>query len=215
MVEGGSTGKSRGVLSELLDTHRLLLVLGILLGELTLFVGGLLTPLSPATQQTLANATRSQFASVQSATPVELVVFIFSHNLSIAALEMVPILGALLFVLSVYSTGLAAQAIAVSQGLPSQLGIVLLAFPYSLVELSAYAMAVAAGVMLILSWRRRKLRRELRVFLLEGVVIAGVLLTAAAMETLTGFAPVIGFALWLPTGLALAGVILLSTRHRA
>jgi Stage II sporulation protein M len=211
---GARSEKPGGAVAELLDRHRILLVLGIFLAELALLVVGLLTPLSSATLQTLANETSSQFGAVQSSTPVELVVFIFSHNLSIAIVEMIPIFGAFLFVLSVYSTGLAAQAVVVSQGLPSQLGIILLAFPYSLVELSAYAMSVGAGVMLAVSWRRRRLRRELRVFLLEAMLIAGVLLAAAAMETLTKFSPLIGFALWLPTGLTLAGVVLLSARYR-
>ena len=205
--------KPRSILAEVLERRRVLLVLGILIAELVLFVVGLFTPLSSATQQTLANETSSQLGPVQSASAAELVVFIFSHNLSIAVVEMVPILGAFVFVLSVYSTGLAAQALVASQGLPGQLGVVLLAFPYSLVELSAYAMAVGAGVMLLVAWRKGRLRRELKVFVLEVGLIAGVLLAAAAMETLTNFSPLLGFALWLPTGLTIAGVIVISARY--
>jgi len=209
-----SEEKPKGVKAELLDRRRILLVVAVLLVELALFASGLLTPLSNSAQQSLANQTNSQFAQVESASPIQLAVFIFTHNLMIALIEMVPVLGAFLFVLSVYSTGLAAQAIVVSQGLPSQFGAILFAFPYSLVELSAYAIAVGAGIMLLVSWRRKKLHREIKVFALQGVVVAAVLLVAAAMETATDISPLLGFALWLPTGLALAGIIVLSERNR-
>lgn len=189
--------------------------MGVLIVELAIFAVGVQTPLSTSEQQSLMNATNSQFASVQSASPEELVIFIFTHNLSIALAEMVPVLGAFLFVLSVYSTGLAAQVIVASQGLPSQFAVVLFLFPYSIVELSAYAMAVGAGIMLLVSWKKKRLRRELKVFLLEGVSVAAVLMVAAVMETTTKISPVLGLALWLPTGLALAGIIVFSWRMRA
>ena len=205
----------KSVGAELLDRRRLLLILVVLLVELALFAVGLLTPLSQSAQQSLANQTNTQFAGVQSASPEQLVEFIFTHNLTIALVEMVPVLGAFLFLLSVYSTGLAAQAIVVSQGLPSQFGVILFAFPYSLVELSAYAIAVGAGTMLLVAWRRKRIRHELKIFLFEGVVVAAVLLVAAAMEAATKVSPLFGFALWLPTGLALAGLIVVSGRSRA
>jgi uncharacterized membrane protein SpoIIM required for sporulation len=209
-----SEERPRSVLAEVLNRRRILLVVGVLVVELALFAVGLLTPLSNSAQQSLANETSSQFSGFRSASPEQLVVFIFSHNLSIALAEMVPLLGAFLFVLSAYSTGLAAQAIVASQGLPGQFGAILLAFPYSLVELSAYAIAVGAGIMLLVSWRRKRLRRELKVFFFEVVVVAAVLVVAATMETATEFSPLLGFALWLPTGLVLAGIIVLSWRKQ-
>jgi hypothetical protein len=205
----------RSVASELVNRSRLSLILAVLLVEYGILFAGLLTPISVSTQQALANATSSQFAPIQSLNATQLVLFIFSHNLRIALIEMIPILGTLLFIFSEYSTGLAAQALALSQGLPNQWGAIIFAFPYSLVELSAYAVAVAASVMLLVAWRRKYLRREIRVFVLEGLVVAAILLVAAAMETTTiRISWSVGVALWLPTGLVLATIIVLSGRRR-
>jgi uncharacterized membrane protein SpoIIM required for sporulation len=199
---------------ELLDRRRLIIILGILLIEFAIFVVGLFTPIPKSDQQTLANETDSQFASIQSASPAQLVLFIFFHNLTIALVEMAPVIGAFLFVYSVYSTGLIAQVIAVSQGLPGQVGAIIFVFPYSLVELSAYAIAVGSGIMLLVALRKKQLHREIRVFVLEAVVVTGVLFVAAVMETATKFSPALGFALWLPTGLGIAGLIVLSSRKK-
>lgn len=204
---------TKSALDDLLDRRRLLLIFAILIIEVVVFAVGLLTPLPQSTQQILANETNNQFGFAKSATPPQLVVFIFAHNLPIALAEMVPVLGAVLFGLYIYGTGLAAQAIVVSAGHSAIYGAILLFFPYSLVELSSYAIAVGAGVMLIVALVKERLRRELKVFGLEAIVIAVFLLLAATMETVTGISPIVGFALWLPTGLALAGVILAAGRR--
>jgi hypothetical protein len=199
----------RSLISELFDHRRLVIFLGIFLLELAVFALGLLTPLPRPTQQSLSNDTSTLFSGVQSAGPAQLVVFIFSHNLVIALLEMIPLLGALVLMISIYSTGLAAQVIALTHGYPGQLGAALLLYPYSFLELSAYALAVGAGLMLILSWRKGEFARELRVFVLEMLFIGAVLIIAAAMETVTRFFPTIGLALWMPTVVALAVVTIL------
>lgn len=212
---GPQVEQPRSLPAEFFDRRRMLLILGILIIELAIFSVGVLTPLSSSTQRALANETNSEFAFVPSATPTQLIVFIFTHNLSIALAEMVPIFGAFLFVLSVYSTGLASQVIVVSKGLPTQFAAILFLFPYSIVEFSAYAIAVGGGIMLLVSWREGRLRRELRVFALEAALVAAVLFVAAMMETATNFSPLLGLLLWLPTGLVLAGIVLLSRRRRA
>jgi hypothetical protein len=181
--------------------------------ELGIYATGLATPLSSTVQQNLAKQTSSGPGFVKSENPERLVVLIFTHNIPIALAEMIPLIGALSFVYSIYRTGLAAQVIVVSKGYPALIGIFLLAFPYSLVGLSSYAIAAGAGFMLFVSPLERRFRRELRTFALEGVVVTALLLLAAAMETITGIYPAVGFALWLPTGFAMAGVVLV-TRKR-
>jgi Stage II sporulation protein M len=203
----------RSALDDLLDRRRLLLILGILVIEMAIFAIGLLTPISPSTQQILANETRTQFGVVNSLTPVQLMYFLFAHNLPIALAELIPVLGAGLFALSIYGTGLVAQASIVSQGRPAIVGVILFLFPYSYVELSSYAISVGAGIMIIVALVKRRFRRELRVLLLEAIVITAFLLVAAAMESTTiAVSTTVGFALWLPTGLALAGIILIARR---
>lgn len=196
------------------EGKRLSLFLLLLLLELALFFAGLLVPASASVRQALANQTSAQFSPAVNGTAAALAGFIFFHNLSIAAFEMVPVAGAFLFVFSVYSTGLAAQALVSSQGLQPQWGAIIFAFPYSLVELSAYALAVLAGTMLLMAWRRKTLRREIRTFVLEGIAVAGILIVAATMESITvKVSFLVGFALWLPTGLALGAAILLARRR--
>jgi len=207
--------RRRSALTELFDRRRLFVFLLALLAEFAVFVFGLITPLSVPAQQTLENQTSAQFAAVPTASAQQLVTLIFTHNFLLAYLELVPVLGAFVFVYSIYVTGLVAQVIATSAGYPGQLGVILFIFPYSLVEFSAYAIAVASGVMLVLAWRRKTLRREIRVFPLEMVAVVVVLALAAVMETATRFSPLIGFILWLPTGLGVAGLVLFSRRSRA
>ncbi|MDE1857853.1 MAG: stage II sporulation protein M [Thaumarchaeota archaeon] len=199
--------------AEILSRRRIAFVLLVLLIEVAIYLAGLFTPMSDAARQQLANQTSTQFGNFQSGSPAGLTAFIFTHNLAIALFEMVPVAGALLFGFSVYGTGLAAQALVAYQGLPAQWGAVIFAFPYSLVELTAYALAVVSGFSLVAAWRKRRLRREAKVFLLEGIAIAGILLVAAAMEAATvRISPVLGLALWLPTGLVVAGGILFARR---
>ena len=205
----------RSALSELFDRHLLFAFLVALVVEFAIFVFGLLTPLSVPAQQTLENQTSTQFAAVPTASAQQLVSLIFTHNVLLAYLELIPVLGAFVFVYSIYVTGLVAQVIATSAGYPGQLGLILFVFPYSLVEFSAYAIAVTAGVMLMLAWRRKRLGRELRVFPLELVAVAVVLILAAVMETVTKFSPLAGFLLWLPTGFGVAGIVLFSRRRQA
>ncbi len=203
-----------GIFGELFERRRLLLFLAILVIEFGIFAAGLFTPLSGQAQQDLQNQTNTAFASVPTATAPQLISFIFQHNLAIAAFELVPIIGALFFVYSIYVTGVVAQVIAVGAGYPGQYGAVIFVFPYSVVEVSAYAIAVGAGVMLLLAWRNRRLGHELRVFVIEMTATAGVLLMAAVMETVTRFSPVVGLLLWIPTGLAVAAIAVFSRMTR-
>ncbi len=203
-----------GILGELFERRRLLLFLAVLVIEFGIFAAGLFTPLSGQAQLDLQNQTNTAFASVPTATAPQLASFIFQHNLAIAAFELVPVLGALFFVYSIYVTGVVAQVIALGAGYPGQYGAVLFVFPYSLVEVSAYAMAVGAGVMLLVALRKKRLGRELRVFVLEMTAVVGVLLTAAVMETVTRFSPVVGLLLWIPTGLAVAAIVVFARMTR-
>ncbi|MDG6900488.1 MAG: stage II sporulation protein M [Nitrososphaerota archaeon] len=204
---------SRGLVEQLFERRRVLVVLAVLLVELVVFAGGLLTPLSASTLQGLNQQASSQFGPIRSAAFGPEVALIFSHNLAIALGEMVPGLGALLLLFSIYTTGLVAQALVVAQGLPGPSALFLFAFPYSFVELSGYAIATGAGVMLLAAWRGKRLRQELKVLALEVVAVVGVLLVAATMETTTTYSPLLGLALWVPTGLAMVAVRVLARRR--
>jgi uncharacterized membrane protein SpoIIM required for sporulation len=205
--------------SDLLSTERLLVFVVVFAIELAIFILGLVTPIDPATKQTIANETSSQFGGLQNEASYQVAIFIFSHNLEIALVELIPILGGAFFLISVYATGLATQVLVSASGLPGIYGLVLFALPYSFIELSAYAVAAGAGTMLILAVRRKRLKRELRVFAAEAVVVAVILIVAAVMETLTieliqAYSLAGGLILWVPTLAMVAGLVVAITRGR-
>jgi len=212
--DSSRTDSALGAARELFDRRRLMVMLILLVLEVGLFAAGLLTPVSGSFRQAIQDQTSNQFASVPSATAAQLFSFIFVHNFPIALVEMVPLLGAIVFASSIYVTGVAAQVSVATQGYPGTFGGILLIFPFTFVEFAAYAMAVGAGVMLVLSWIRGRLRREIMVFSFEVLAVGIVLLVAALMETATKFSVLIGLALWVPTGLAALSIAAYSRRSR-
>jgi hypothetical protein len=185
---------------------------GAFVAELGIFAAGLMVPIESGTKVFLANQTSTQFAPLQGAPPVQVVLLIFSHNAVIALVEVIPVIGAFAFVSSIFATGILAQALLASNGVPGFFGAFLLLFPYTLVELSAYAVALGSGIMLISAWRKRSLRSEGRVLLKEVMVVLALLLLAAAMEEVTSLSPTLGIALWAPTGLAVAALVVFAKR---
>lgn len=172
--------------------------------EIAIFFAGLLIPVDHGTQGAPINQTSSEFSTIQNAPPLQVVFLIFSHNVVIALVDAVPALGAFVFATSIFSTGVLAQVLLASNGVPGVFGAFLLIFPYTLVELSAYAVALGSGVMLIAAWGKKRLRSEVRVLAEEVVVILALLLLAASMEEATSLSPPLGIALWIPTGVAIA-----------
>jgi len=214
MLQPEGAPRQPSLVDDLLSRGRIYLMLGLFAVEVLIFVAGLFTPLGSETQQSIANQTNSQFDFVKTATAIQVVFFIFGHNLLIALIELVPILGAFFYLFSIYSTGVATQAIVGAQGLPTFTGLVLFFLPYTFVELSAYAIAVGSGTMLIASAAKHRFLRELKVFGVEIVLVAVVLLLAATMETITTYYVVVGLALWAPAGLLLAAAIVLAGRRK-
>jgi hypothetical protein len=203
----------RPVVSQrLLSRGRLLLMAGAFVAELGIFAAGLLVPIDAGTRGIIANQTSTQFAPLQNSPPVQVVLLIFSHNAVIAMVEIVPLLGAFAFISSIFATGVLAQALLASNGVPGFFGAFLLLFPYTLVELSAYAVALGSGVMLIAAWRKRMIRSEALVLLKEVIVVMALLLVAAVMEEITSLSPLAGIALWAPTGLAVGALVVIAKR---
>lgn len=197
----------------LIEKGRLLLLLGVFVLELLLFFGAMAVPVDPDTQQRLQQAANSLQNSTVDQTPTAILGFIFSNNVRFALAEMIPGAGVLVFFVTILNTGQVIQVLALSRGLPGVLyGVALFVFPFSIVELFAYALAVCSGSMLIISWRRNRLRREARVFVFEAIGVVLTLLLAATMETITLLSPLIGLALWLPMGLLVAWLAIILRR---
>ena len=204
-VPGQEPAKPEAGPERILERGRLLLLLGVFVLELLLFFGAMVIPIDPATQQRLQQAANSLENSTADQAPVSVLGLIFTNNVRVALAEMIPGAGILVFFISILNTGQVIQVLALSKGVPGVFyGVALFVFPFSFVELSGYAVALCSGSMLIVAWRRSRLRREARVFLLELVGVVLILLVAATMETITLLSPEIGLALWLPTGLIVA-----------
>lgn len=198
----------QGLLNELLGKRRLLFILVVLITELAIFFIATSIPINATTQQSLQNEAKNLSGSTANLGPTALFLFIFTHNTMIALGEMVPIFGGLIWVFSIYSTGQIIASVALSQGFPGLLyGALVLVLPFAIVELSAYAVAVASGTLVLVAWRRHRLRQEMKVLPLEVGLVVAMLLTAAAMETVTIVDATIGLLLWIPTGLLVAALI--------
>jgi len=210
MSEGGGTGlqehETKDVDSvRLVDRGRLLLFLGVFVLELLLFFGATVVPIAPAAQQQVQQAARDLQNSTAHQAPVAILGFIFANNAKVALAELIPGVGPVVFFISMVNTGQVIQVIGTSTGVPAALlGSLLFVFPFTIVELSAYALAVCSGSMLIIAWRRKTLHREARVFAYEVAGVVVILLLAATMETITLLSYEVGLALWLPTGLLVA-----------
>lgn len=200
---------------ELLGRRRLFFILAVLIVELVIFFLATSIPIGVSTQQSLQNETKTLSGATSNLGPTALFLFIFTHNAMIALGEMVPVLGGLIWVISIYATGQIIASVALSNGFPGLLyGVSVLILPFAIVELSAYAVAVASGTLLLIAWRRHRLRQEVRVLALEIGLVAAMLLTAAAMETITIVDPIAGFLLWIPTGVLVTALIWASTSDR-
>ncbi len=198
---------------DLLSRGRLLLLLGAFALEMVIFSSALVVPIDPSSQQSLQQAVNN-LRNATNAGPLGIMTEIFTNNARVALMEMIPVFGPILFFLSIFTTGQVFQLLAISNGLPGMTyGLLLFVFPFALVELSAYAIAVGSGSMVLVAWRRKRLHSEFRVLVMEVLTVVVTLLLAAAMETVTILNPAGSLALWFPTGLLIAWLAIFLRRR--
>jgi uncharacterized membrane protein SpoIIM required for sporulation len=210
-MEGTGPAKHgwRSPFGSLASHGRLSFIGAVFVVEIAIFFVAMVYPISPSDQQNLLQQARDLISSTTSKGPLGLMLSIFANNVRVAFLEMIPVAGPLIFAYSIFVTGQILQAFAISSNVPAPLvGFFLFFLPFAVVELSAYAIAVSSGIMLLVAWRRKRLGSELKVFAVEALVVALVLITAAAMETVTIEDPLLGFSLWIPLLAAVVGLIL-------
>jgi len=190
-------------------SRRVLIIITVLVIELTIFFTALAIPLDPAQQQSLNTEGQNLVNSVSGGGPLDMFTGIFLNNARIALIEAVPFVGPVLLGYSMFYTGEILQAIAVSHSPPVPpliLGAVTFVLPHSLIEFAGYAVAVTAGVMLIWAGIKKRLRTEFKVYAREVVIAEGVLLVAAATETLVGVYPDMALYLWVPIAIGIVVV---------
>ncbi|MBI3840754.1 MAG: stage II sporulation protein M [Thaumarchaeota archaeon] len=203
------------VASELLGRWRVILVAAVLVVELGIFFGAAVAPVDETTRQALSDEAKNLPGPGTVSDPMRFFTIIFSNNMRIALFSMPPAMGAVPFAASIYTTGQLIQVAAASSGVSGlNYAAFLFLFPFAILELGAYALALSSGLMVLYSWRMKRLRLELKVFALEFLLVVALLAVAAAMEVATIASPPIGLALWIPTGLV--GVAIgLSARRAA
>jgi uncharacterized membrane protein SpoIIM required for sporulation len=173
--------------------------------------------------------TENQYNSIKpvlNQTAVGQVASIFAQNLRVSVGEMIPVIGPGIFALSIYETARIVEVI----GITSPVGVggtlaTLFILPHTYLELPAYAIAVAESGYLLYAiyvgsktgWAR--FRREIKLLVVNAILIAGVLIVAAVfevteiqIETLTAppappLESALVFLTWIPFAAVLAGVV--------
>jgi uncharacterized membrane protein SpoIIM required for sporulation len=188
-----------------LSTFALLL---FIIGQIILILAATL-PFFPGEEQlytTIVNNTRS---SVLGATFFGEFRAIFLNNIQVALGGALPFLGTLSFGIASYNTGRALQAIAINDGAPPSLLLVLLyLFPHTWIEESAYPIATASGLLAVTKWRSvspteflRRLNWGSTKFALALGGVALILMTAGFFEVLANYLGFGVIALWAPLGI--------------
>jgi hypothetical protein len=203
--------------SELLGRQRIILFFVAFTVELTIFFFAVSAPVPSDRVAELQEQARNLTRYSNSTDSIHLAGIIFSNNIKVALLEMIPVYGTIVFVQVIFETGQVLQVASASQGLPGILvGIALFLFPFAFIELFSYSIAVVSGNMLIISAIRKRLTSEIRNYLAEILAVIFLLILAAFMETLTIMNWVIGLSLWLPVLLCIVLLFIYSSKiHNA
>jgi len=207
------------VLTDLFSRWRVVVFGLFLVIEFAIYFGAIVYPVPQASLQSYQQQVHDIQSTVSGESWSELLVGIFANNVKIALFELVPLLGAFVFAYSIFVTGQVTQVIAMSANppLPGTLvgSVLFLTSPFAILEFLAYVVASVSGSMLVVAWRRKRLRREARVFALEALLVVAILITSAGMEVLSIRDFVAGLALWFPAVLISAGLFLLVRRRLA
>jgi len=185
----------RGAITEF-ASRGLLLYVVLFLIEVGLFFVVASLPFFPGEQAlytSQSNQINSEFANASLLTQFW---GIFTNNFRIAALEMIPGFGVLLFGISLYATARILEVISITDGTSAVLVIIilLLLFPHSYIELPAYAVATGEGLFLlyaIIRWLGGKARGGSAVnwnvegwqFVINLIIVTVMLLVAALFES--------------------------------
>ncbi len=164
------------------------LILGLFVLEIALILGVSSLPFFPSELNTYENQ-YSNLAPVLNASAPNQVGAIFSNNLRVSVVELVPALGLGIFGLSLYETARVLEAIAAIKGFSVAFALAnLFLLPSTWLELPAYSVAAAESIYLTyniylgLKRGRAWFVRELRFLLVNIGLVAGMLIVAAVFE---------------------------------
>lgn len=191
-----------------------LIIVLFVVSQVILFSAALL-PFFPGEEQNYMTMWNTIESQVSGASFLSQFGQIFSNNLAIALVNMVPGFGLITMVVASYNTGRIIQVAAMSQNMPAWVAaFTLFLFPHTWVEELSYPIAVATGLT-ALTWRGlspdelgRRLDRKSVKFALALVVVTGTLTIAGLLEVSEPALGASALLLWIPV---LAGAIYLLT----
>ena len=152
---------------------RLLTFVGFLTALVVLYAAAGMQPVAPAE---VVSLTRSVPATADAGG-------IWAHNLFIALLELIPVIGIFIGGFSAWTTGLTTASIAMDHGIPSVVLIGNLAFTlFFWLEFSGYALSLTASAWLLKSFVDRTWRAEVPRFAVTVGLMFVVLGVSALVE---------------------------------
>ncbi len=111
---------------------------------------------------------------------------IFAHNLALSIMMMIPVVGFGFSIISSSTTGLAVSAISTINNLDSlSVAARLLSTPAGMLEFLAYGLASAQGLAGLFAIIEKRVNRELKEYLTTLIIVSGLLLAAALVETMS------------------------------
>ncbi|MCX8183842.1 MAG: stage II sporulation protein M [Crenarchaeota archaeon] len=111
---------------------------------------------------------------------------IFTHNLALSIIMMVPVVGFGFSIISSSTTGIAVSAISTVKNLNSlSVAAQLLSTPAGILEFLAYGLASAQGLAGLFALIEKRIKRELKGYLTTLLIVSSLLLAAAFLETMS------------------------------
>ncbi|AOL16457.1 hypothetical protein BFU36_06800 [Sulfolobus sp. A20] len=127
------------------------IILIIFVFEVAIFFIASAIPINNSSLVSQFNSTESQILNY---TYFQKVFTIFTHNLTVAAMELIPAVGLIVLGISIYSTGAVLSAFSSSLNVSGLLAALsLMTLPHSWLELPSYAIAAGSGLYIIIKPR--------------------------------------------------------------
>jgi len=128
----------------------------------------------------------SVFESISFTGPLD----VFAHNLALSIIMMIPVVGFGFSIITSSTTGVAVSAVSTLRNLnPLSLAIGLLSTPSGILEFLAYGLASAQGLAGLFAMVEKRVKKELRGYVTTILIVGGLLLAAAFVETVLTIVP--------------------------
>lgn len=173
LSDGGPSG--RRTLPLLLHTKWGLFPITVLVFSLVFLLSSII-PLERSSAEEIYSSVKE---SMGLASPLD----IFMHNISISIIMMTPLLGFIFSIVSSSTTGVVISAISTLTNLNSlSLAVKLISSPPGILEFLAYGLASAQSLAGLFAIVEKRMRKELKGYLITLMIVVGLLLTAAFLE---------------------------------